>query len=304
MLNMKKVLLFVLTMPVFLFSCKKDSHTVNPINNLQKKYQVNYNLSGFTQQVHALPAKNPTLNSISTNYAAAGEQLTLHYYVYDSTGKLIRSVAEQSNTTSFPTITDSLAAGTYKVYFIAGGPDLELQPDGKQMTYPYPLPVYGTGPGWEDTFVSAMTLTVSGGNLQENVTLKRIVAELEVDITDPIPAQAQSLQIQVDNEYVYSYFDGTVETGTVSWRYAIFKPTATTKKYDLILFNTITPFNVDIYAYDASNNILGHALVTNVKCVKNARTVLTGGLFGNKNDAFTIALNDGWDPNPFTTIKF
>lgn len=301
---MKKVLLLVMIIPVLFFSCKKNNQNVSPVNTAQRKYQVHYNLSGFTQQIVASSLNTPKVASLNDAAATTGEQLVLHYFVYDSTGKLVRNLAESSDSTSFKTITDSLAAGTYSVYFIAGGSDIFLQTGGKTMTYPYPSTSGGTGPGWEDTFVKALTLTVQGGNIEQNVTLDRIVTELEVNITDPIPAQAQRLELQVDNEYVYGNFDGSIQTANVSYRYADFQTSATTKKFDLILFNTISPFNVTINAYDAANNIIGHAVVANVKCAKNTRTVLTGGLFGNSTDNFVVSLGDVWNPNPYLTINF
>jgi hypothetical protein len=303
---MKKIILPILLMPFLFYSCKKESKQVTPINT-SKKYQVQFGVSGFQQIILNTTKARHQENSIKNVFGATGNELTLDYLVYDSNGNLVHTITQPADSGKTTTVKDSLPAGTYTFCFAIGGAARLILPRYKEITYPDPS-TGETGPDWRDTFVKQLTLTVGSGNVNQNVTLDRLVAELEADITGPIPANATKFTIKVDKEYIYGKFSGQPDTtrgpSGIKSRYVFFPMTQTTTKFSLILLNTASPVNVELTAYDASGSILAKATVNNVTCAVNTRTILTGALFGSQTSTFTVSLNNQWATDPYTTINF
>jgi hypothetical protein len=302
---MKKILLPVLLMPFVLYSCKKDNKQLTPVNTAQK-YQVQFGVDGFQQII--LSAAKGSGNENSKIFAALQPNATLDYLVYDQSGKLVHRITQPADSVK-TMVKDSLPAGTYTFCFVVAGAARIIFPDNREVTYAGLNPANGeSGPGWQDTFVKQLTLTVGGGNVNQNVTLDRLVAELEANITGPIPTNATKFTIKVDKEYIYGKFSGQPDTtqgaSGISTRTILFPMTQATTKYDLILLNTATPVNVELTAYDASGSILAKANVNNVRCAANTRTVLTGALFGSQTSTFTVSLNNQWVTAPYKTINF
>ncbi len=292
---MKRLVLPVLLLPFLFYSCKKDNTQVTPVNT-SKKYQVQFGVSGF-QQIILSTAKGSGNENSKIFAASPGNAMTLDYLVYDSNGNLVHSTTQLADTTR-TMVKDSLPAGTYTFCFVVGGPSRQISPSFKELTYP--------GAVWEDTFVKQVIFTVGPGNVTQNVTLDRLVAQLETDITGAIPPNAAKITINVDKEYMWGKFSGQPDTTLKANT-----PTSFTfplsqsgTKFCFVLLNTVSPFNVELTAYDASGSVLAKATVNNVKCAVNTRTVLSGSLFGNQSSTFTVSLNNQWVTDPFKTINF
>ena len=69
--------------------------------------------------------------------------------------------------------------------------------------------------------------------------------------------------------------------------------------------DTAAPMNIEIIATDISGNLVGDAVVNNVICQPNKRTILTGKLFNTSSgNSFQFQLNNQWNPTPYLTITY
>jgi len=244
----------------------------------------------------------------------------------------------RSNVTDpYSVITDSLAAGTYTV-FIAGSND-EIEIDYSDTNYSEDSPAYypyqfasnsndlyrkaavyvgeslDPFPQSNEIFLGKCKLTVGSANVTDNITVNRIVGQLEVNIEDAISNNVAYLAVVRDGENEgYSFYNDipfgytTVPDGIIYQDLQRTVITATDhgttnfKTYRFVL-NTLTPFTVKIIAVDASNNIVAQTTVNNVRVYKNQRTILTGRLFGPASTTFSITAHVAWDPD-INTIHF
>ena len=296
---MKKLLLLALSVSIFIFSCKKDNKT-----SAGTKYKVQFNVSGFSQQIVGVASKNKQLNGFYADQAAPVTYAidVLHYYAYDSSGKLVSVINQDSTFSSFGIIDDSLQPGTYSIV-IAGSKAGVNYNSGTLYTNGL---IGGYAVPWEDTFFQEFSLTVGTQPINQNVTLKRIVGKLSVLITDKLPATASTLSINVSAEALDYYF--SVQTpssiGQFTFTYNISASAIGTANYkqSAIMMNTILPFTAVISCADATGKILGQSTVTNVTVQQNTETVLSGALF-NSNVGFGLTLNQVWDSAPIT-VKY
>lgn len=305
---MRKTLLLAVVSALFLFSCKKEhSPQVKPA---QKMYKVTFDMaSGFTQTIKSNSAGKQQTNSlqldtVTTNLAAYTSIIRL--VIIDSHGTIVRSLLQDASTVSnFGVIVDSLAAGTYSVLAVAGQANLRADDGGLPQVGAYPNVYYYLPQrlqnAWGDTFCSAFQLTVTNGAVNQTVALKRIVAKLEVDFNDVIPANASRLDIQLHDEnfVYYPARDTTGRPDTLTYHLTIPNSVKGTNTYKVseIVLNTSTPFNVILTAYDSSNAVIATHTITNVTCTKNQRTILTGNFSNtptNNGQQFNVNVDPSW----------
>ena len=322
---MKKAILFTLVASLLLSSCKKDhSGGNNTITPVPKTYKVNFNVSGFTQTITNAATNKLQTNSLKTAAITGigGNLDQLFYYVFDSQGKLVHFLSQDSTTTKFGNISDSLPAGTYTVVIGAGKKGFNIFTSGPGDTpendwyFSYTPNYYYSlnkiiAP-WEDTFYDKFQITVAG-DINQNVSLNRIVGQLQVVVLDAIPAAANSITVSINPEDIAFRFypteqligqtlTGPPATGVTTLDTSFISSAAKgTTNYTItsLVGNTINPFTVKITMYDASQNIIGSAEADNVTCQKNTRTILSGNLTGS-NNGFNITVGGAWNPNPIT----
>ncbi|MFC0517507.1 FimB/Mfa2 family fimbrial subunit [Mucilaginibacter angelicae] len=300
---MKKYLSLLFLMCFFTFACKKKHDPVpDPV---QKVYKANFNLTGFTQSIAGVSNGKQHVNSVGTN--AAPVPVTTDYFkvikylVYDANGNLFHSLTIDSTASNFGNISDNLPAGTYTIGIAAGQAGLTYNKDLNNVFY-YASSM-GSSLPWGDTFFNKSQLTVSG-DVTRDVTLSRIVGQLEINIEDAIPAVAKSIDITIKNEYSYYSFANELPNSGSPEAFTTIIPEAskgkTNFKINKIIANTVAPFVVTITCYDANQKNIGQgAVINNVTCQKNTRTILSGKLFnGLSNNTFIINLNNNWDPTP------
>lgn len=298
-IRMKKYLHLLLVVCFFAFSCKKDHHSGTDT----KTYNVKFGLNTFTQSIVSAANNKVSVNSIKTNATPVPVTTSsfkiIKYLVFNASNALLRSVTIDSTSSNFDSITDQLPAGTYTFNIAAGQAGLSYSTgNGNEGLY------YGpSSSAWKDTFFDSFQLTVSG-DVNQNVTLSRMVAQLQLNIEDAIPVAVKSIVITVNSEYFfYSLYTHQLGgTGPLTYT-TIIPDTAKGKtnfKINQIINNTIAPFSVTINSYDANQKLIGTGtLVTSVTCQKNTRTILSGRLYsGYPNNAFTVGLNNVWDPTP------
>lgn len=305
---MKKAILLLLVAIAFCSSCKKDQKkgTVTPA----KTYKLNLHIADFTQTIENSSSKQVQASGLKTNAAtpAAGYLDQLYFYIYHSDGaqQLVHTLVQDSTYSNFGNISVSESPGSYTIIIGAGKPGLASSLSKKGLDLQYLKSsnyfYYPGGPfaQWKDTFYGQLNITING-DINQDINLSRIVAQLQIKITDAIPAAASTISVTIDSDYLnYTlYYQKPDAITKVVYNTAI--PAAAKGKtnftFNNLIGNTITPFSAKIVCYDAAKNVLGTALVNNIICQQNKRTILTGALFGSQNN-FTVSLNDTWNATP------
>ncbi|MDN5286996.1 MAG: hypothetical protein JWR38_3270 [Mucilaginibacter sp.] len=294
---MKRYIPFIILLFLCLTGCKNDKqNTPSPSG---KTYKIVFNASSSSQSINSTGAK--VVNSLKTNAVGpvSSSAKRLYYIVYDSSGKLVHEIGQDSTVSDFGRIADDLPAGTYTCYFGAG--QNYFYSTIASSTF---LNYRGLGipPTWEDWFYKKITLTITDSNINQDVVLERMVGQLQLNIEDAIPASVLSISITTIGELAfYDYLQGAfthsqdIET-FVGIPTANYKPT-------LLIGNTATPISIKITCYD-SKGVVAQRTISNVQFTKNVKTILSGKLFTASKGDFAVGVNDTFDPTPFVTVKF
>ena len=302
---MKKGLLYSLLIIFFFCSCKKDHKNVTAPD--QKTYKVNFNVLDSGQTIGNSIKNKVQVNSLQvSSIGIAGYLDQLYYYVFDSNSNRLHFISQDSTATNFGSISDNLPAGTYTIVICAGKKGLNAfntqtgVTPGAQCLFGYLTNLTNdlSTPQWSDTFFDKFQVTVSG-DINQSVNLSRMVGQLEVQIQDAIPTTANSISVTMDQEYfdfmgfptVQLDMPRTLVNTTILPASAKGSPNFITTS---MIGNTSTPFKVTINCYDGAQKVLGTAIVDNVVCQKNKRTILSGKLFGSANQVI-IGINP-WNP--------
>ena len=296
-------------MVLYLFSCKKE-HSGTIKNPSVKKYAVRFNVTNFTQKQGAFSIRHKNLSSDTlTNLNSYFD--VLDCFIYDQPYPADPTIIKQDSTmANMGVITDSLAAGNYTIIIIAGKKGLSY--DG--LLFKPQDAEFGYGGKWQDAFQTRVYVTVGAGNTTQNITLKRTVGKLEVQLLDNIPATADSLIVSVNSETLTQELDNAiVYNGTFVANYAMQIPASAKGKpnfvMDRIIGNTdeINGKTVTITCKDASNHVIATKTVNDVYFKANTKTILSGNLFtgsgGGQSQSFTAKADTAWGSTP-TTVNF
>jgi hypothetical protein len=281
--------------------------------------------------------------------------VSYYYVVYDASGKEINRIHRlqgltdsfydykngvndgngviEPTTNPFNVITDSLASGTYTIVIVGTGKqsagdivlnlalgydDVDSAPtvfSPLQSAVLYDDEGLDQIPRSNEIFFSKSTITVGNQNLNNDITISRIVGQLQVVLQDAIPGNVRYINVTRYPEYYSFSIADTIPKDLIEpldeFPYSDSpmtltsadkgKPNYTTQRF---MLNTISPFTVIITAFDANEQIIGQKTVNNVRLYKNRRTTLTGKLFDNTSQAqFAIHANQAWGP-PGPTINF
>jgi hypothetical protein len=298
---MKKAVLLSSIMLLFLFSCKRE-HSASTTTPHGKKYPVTFNVANFLSHQTNFAIKHGANHLADTVDASASGADVLYYFVYDQFGAYAHNflIMQDSTNANFGIITDSLPAGNYEIAFVAGKKGLQINNYGRVASAGF---TYG-GTKWQDTFWDDFNLTVGTSGVSQNVTLKRVVGKLEIDLTDAIPANADSLKINVNPEtnsmWVNAGFSMGPPSGVVNYSEKIPASAIGTTNFtmDRLIGNTEVPFTVTITCTNTSNAIIGTATVDNVSVQANMKTILSGNLFGGtppaNSQSFTVKVDTAW----------
>ena len=313
---MKKTLLYLTTAIFLLASCKKSTKTGGDIPP-GKTYNVNFT-ANLDKSLTATNQNKLKVNAVSNLTAAVASKFW--YIVYDSNGNFVDQVVQTPAVSNFGSVGSNLKAGTYTIIMAAGASKLKFVSDGGNpliytlngtyITYDDFTAGSHSFIHWGDTFYKKFSVTVTDANINQNVSLERIVGQLQIKITDTIPTSAKTIKCTLsDNDLMQNaatlvtYRHRTIDS------YTITLPDSVKGKTGQIVFNQIVsnvsrPFSVKFYFADANGfSIARQVTVNNVTCQKNTRTILSGQLF-TVNSGFQISLNATWDPVPFTTVNF
>lgn len=280
-----------------LLSCKKDKNE-NPEE--VKKYAVSLNVSGFTQTITDIKTTS-TGGGLQTSAISPVKDIAdrLHYFVYNSSNQLIGELHQTSSDTNFGHITDTFAPGTYTIAILAGmGGPTDFSGDDKYFTT-----------GGYDTYFKKTTITVTSGPVDQDITLDRVVGQLQIKLTDAIPVEAISLKFEAVSDYSHSLLTGDILTNKP---YTLTRTIGLTSEVkglpNYVISSYVStfdrPLTVHIFAYNSSGNIIAKVTVTNVTFSANTRTLLSGALFDSGDNGFNVTFNETWDPTPYATITF
>jgi len=308
---MKRILLSSLVLLLALVSCKKDNETSDP--GAVKKYAVALNITGFSQVTRNFDGK--TAQDTLRDYVQH-----LSYFVFNSTQGLIKRIDQQASDSSFGLILDSLSSGTYTIALIGSYNEIYIGPSVLGSDYVAYFDLPGT-----DVFYRKTIITVNG-NVNQQLSMDRVVAKVKVTITDAIPAAANKLFIHprvspdppaetgggLPAGLILSTGEITAGTrGSSSYHpYAIALDSLigitnyTTEFY--ILTDGPKQITVGLMTTNTTGGTLTEKNVLNVNIDANKRTVLTGKLFDALNPANGVEVginNPQWNADS-TLVNF
>lgn len=299
--KVKRAIPYLMLPLLLLVSCKKE-HSKN--NGTQTKtYKVSYNVSGFTQQILG-STKHQQINSLQTNSVSglAASSDFLYYRLYDyTTGNMIHQVNQDSSMANFGSVDDYLPAGKYIAAFVSAKPGISV--NTAALNNGAAIGLLASQTSWSDTFFQKDTLTVSGSDVNQNVSLQRIVGQLTIKLLDIFPAAANKVNVLVSQEA--NGFSLATASATGSTTLTFNDPvsdalkTAAGYKRSFFMMNNTAQFTVTLTCYDAGNKMLAQVVIPNVTIQRNTQTVLTGNLFAS-GAGFNIGLNLPFDPNQIT----
>ncbi|MDN5286998.1 MAG: hypothetical protein JWR38_3272 [Mucilaginibacter sp.] len=294
---MKRYIPTIILLFLCLTRCKNDKQNTPPPSG--KTYKIVFNGSNSSQSISSTGSK--VVNSLKTNAVGpvSSSAKRFYYIVYNSSGKLVHEVEQDSTMSDFGTITDGLPAGTYACYFGAGQhyfyPEIYLS---AFLNYRK-----GELDTWEDWFYKKITLTVTDSNINQDIILERMVGQLQLNIEDTIPASVSNITITTIGEMRnYDYLQGAY-TYPQDREVSVIVPSLNFKR-TLLIGNTLTPITVKITCYDSKKNVVAQRTISNVQFTKNVKTILSGKLFTASKGDFAVGVNNTFDPTPLVTVKF
>jgi hypothetical protein len=281
---MKTQLLCSIAICLLTLSCTKEKN-INSEND--QKYDVNFNLSTFSQEIVNLKSAK----SLSDNIGY------LYYFVYNNGGLLVSSKTQTSSDSTFGHISDKLLNGSYTILFVGGKNKCFIQ-NNDNLTNVYCSNNYV---GF-DSFYKLINITISNSNISQSVSLDRNVNYLEAIIIDTVPNNAAKISMYIsDFGGGFRFIDGS----TYVWNANIIDKLVGISdigepnfKIGTFMFPPYESFTVNLRCYDSSNTLLADKIINSVVCIKNKRTILTGKLFdgiGGGNASFTVTVNPTFD---------
>ena len=304
---MKRILLILAAIVLFLSSCKKE-HSATSIPS-GKKYKVAFNVSNFSAYRanfelgrHSLALRQ---HNLATPVSVESYLDVLYYLVFDGNGNYIKSISQDSTMCDqFGIVNDSLAAGNYYIAIAAGKTGMGNYPGSTRIDSYYS---YNKSFAWQDAFFAGFNITVGSSPINQDVTLHRSVSKFELYVQDSIPHSAKTIALSLEPEFWnLSYNTGTLPVSTTgggkdSVIYVIPESAKghTGFTLDRIVSDTYGyyPTYAVITCRDASNNIIVQKIIGGLFFTVNERTVLSGKLFGNSPGAgqtFTVKVDTAW----------
>ena len=294
---MKKTLILAASC-LMLIACKKNDNEKSKPDEQATKYPVTFNVQDFEQSVVPMSSAKSTMAVVGDtlkNYAN-----NLYYRVFNSSGVMIKRIDQASTLSAFGSIKDSLTAGTYDVFIAATKGSLFVAP-GVPFTQSYYNPIFtSTVKYWDDTFVKLERVTVGSAPLTKSVRLSRVVAGLDLLLTDAIPTTVSKITITCTGDMsALNLSDNTDRGSNINVKEFTINTTdqgVANKKFSMFVANTFSPISITIKAYDNSSRVITEKTVNGVTFLRNAKTTLSGALFSSVGipGAFTINVDPTW----------
>jgi|GEM_PF-1323251 len=335
---MKRNLILSVILSLLIAGCSKVSLKPEEEEFNGEKHLLSFTIDGFSQdllpfsdQIKALnlnasasPQKAVTNNLSGSTQATAS--IDIRDYINTIEIKIFRAGALIDSVRQFVTDPDF---GTYKKYhsittnlyqvFVTGAM-LEHNGDFATRTGPningsimnshikvLPYPV--------DAFYFHKAIDLKGGEVHEQMKLKRIVGRLDIELTEEIPSTAHRIEITTQNTaqyfvpleqrgYYYTENESEDTTPYHTVKNIILKPEHFGKEslsfnaYHILkgkLGSVPQTTKVILRAYDSADKIIQTKEISDVLIQTNMRTKLTGKLFTKPNLNFDIEIATDWD---------
>lgn len=123
-------------------------------------------------------------------YLASAKTVRLNFAVYDSSGKRIKQVNQQSGAADFGRVSYQLEPGTYRIVALA-----HSSSGNPTMTDPAKI-LFKNSQGFTDTFLYSEEIELDDHPLSLNLSLTRITALCRFQITDNYPSEVCRMQFQ------------------------------------------------------------------------------------------------------------
>jgi len=303
-------------------ACKKDNHTDPVVNTPDKLYPITFNVTNTVQQTKlaskmgttaSFPISEPYINPLK------GGINTIDYMLYDVNGILKKHSTFHSPEANFGSISDNVSAGNYTVAIVgsidsSGYSNRNIGEDGyyrfvsvqdSLFGYAYSSSIYSTSGGeeqWYDAFFKKFSLTVPGSGINQNITLTRIVAQVELYILDALPDNATSLSFEIKDDRSYYSALKDMPAAQITTHSNIHSTNITNTnrknfKISAIVVDTASPFSAIVSVY-GTNGLITKKTINDIRCQKNTKTILSGKLFScgaTNGSGFQISVKTGFD---------
>ena len=297
-----KTLLCTLAICVALTTaCKKSQHA----RPETPKTDATFTVAEFSQSVAPIAKSNSAVLDIGDTLKNYADYLL--YRVYNSSGNLVSSKNQTSDSPTFGTITDRLEPGNYTVVFVASKDVI-----GYHSNFLGNALIFGHDPGfdrvndmrvqrlsraWEDTFLKKINITVGTSPFVETLRLDRLVGALELNLEAGVPAEVSRIAISVEyDQNTYNVNTGVRSSTLIKTKEFIIADSdrgLPDKKFLMHVFNVTRPQLITIKAFNAQNELITQKMINNVTFFQNKKTILTGNL--NVSSSFIITVNPVWD---------
>lgn len=272
---------------LLLNSCANNEDGINPVAE-QVSHKVHINASGFNVSEESMTGKK-TENKLKDHISK------LRYFVMQPYGNvggelaLVKQIEQDydSDPEKFGKTSFDLENGEYTVFVI--GEERNEMKGYSAFNYAAPRVFLSFGYGEigpiGDIFMSRQKIVVNNGDITADFILNRIVGQLEVKITDAIPAGITHIDVMVNNELNHYYFDvddlkGPSRANLHMTRVETEDTGSTTFSRKLFILRTGGPIvNIEVKAYDGAGRIIASRSKENVEIRRNQKTILTSSDF-------------------------
>jgi hypothetical protein len=305
---MNKFLSVFILMGVLLVSCKKD-HSNRIMPGSETLHKVSFSV-GFSIEAGGFVTngvkKLNTLNTVLDPSFTTNPQITtLIYSVYDSNGNGVHVITQNKATDpGFGSYTDNLGSGVYTVVVAAGKTGLALRPNSGTASK-LSVDEIRTPGDVGDILFKKFTLNVSDSDVNQNVALDRITAEMVINITDALPANAASINVASISAYLkYVVVSASGGTSSLINSYNNVPLTAHgTKNFQISVFFIPVSGSFQLHLWCSANpasspggNVVAEKYIT-ATAMPNKKTILTGKLFGGAGlltGGFNTTIDTTW----------
>jgi hypothetical protein len=277
---------------VLLFACKKENGTEQRPTTPQTQFPVRFDIGGFNigfEDLRKAGNESAGKDSSISNYIGF---ISYSVYLYSPGGDehLVKRIFQNASNPNFGVITDSLPSGQYTIAVVGSKDSVRLIP---HPTFPNIDLLLLDLPG-TDVFYKRLVLTVSG-NVNESLSLARIVSKLKVVIKDAIPAEADKISFlpkvypiiwdlpeELNSSFIIN--NGTVALGRSSYTYnSLVTPalqgTTNLTKEMYVLTPDSGRISFQLQATNAAGTAISTRLIQNIPVNNHQVTVLSGQLF-------------------------
>lgn len=313
---MNRFLSGLILLSILLASCKKDDSKKGDSSQDQTLRKVSFNI-GFSKSITGTAVNSLQTNAIDSSFISNPNIVVLYYEVFDSNGDALRLTQQLSKDPGFGSYTDNLRPGTYTIVVAAGQDGLKIKPLGASdlgninnnaLNYDG-RPLYGS---FGDTFYKKFTITVSDTDIIKEVSLDRIVTQVEINILDAIPANTASLIVEgFSTSSSFLVGSGTASGEKIVQMSSSIQPSSWgTKNFHMAWIYLPGPSTtlklhflclsaVDNSATPGSFKILAEKYI-DATVFPNRKTILTGTLFGSSasGSGFKATIDTAWDATP------